>query len=92
MAYASKDYDALIAAEVEAYLNANPPASGIQLGETQTTAYRGDRGKTAYDHSQDSTIHLSSTQKTDLTDGGETTLHTHPATTAVTPTSWGKYF
>ena len=25
---------------------------GLELGETQTTAYRGDRGKTAYDHSQ----------------------------------------
>lgn len=27
---------------------------GVALGETSTTAYRGDRGKTAYDHSQDS--------------------------------------
>jgi hypothetical protein len=25
---------------------------GLTLGETSTTAYRGDRGKTAYDHSQ----------------------------------------
>lgn len=25
---------------------------GVQLGETSTTAYRGDRGKIAYDHSQ----------------------------------------
>lgn len=25
---------------------------GLTLGETNTTAYRGDRGKTAYDHSQ----------------------------------------
>lgn len=25
---------------------------GIELGETSSTAYRGDRGKTAYDHSQ----------------------------------------
>ena len=25
---------------------------GVELGETETTAYRGDRGKTAYDHSQ----------------------------------------
>lgn len=28
---------------------------GLTLGETSTTAYRGDRGKTAYDHSQDIT-------------------------------------
>ena len=26
--------------------------SSLALGETSTTAYRGDRGKTAYDHSQ----------------------------------------
>jgi len=26
---------------------------GIELGESQTTAYRGDRGKAAYDHSQE---------------------------------------
>lgn len=26
--------------------------SGVSLGETADTAYRGDRGKTAYDHSQ----------------------------------------
>jgi hypothetical protein len=25
---------------------------GVSLGETETTAYRGDRGKTGYDHSQ----------------------------------------
>lgn len=28
-------------------------SSSLALGETSTTAYRGDRGKTAYDHSQD---------------------------------------
>lgn len=28
------------------------PGGGLQLGETSSTAYRGDRGKTAYDHSQ----------------------------------------
>lgn len=27
---------------------------GVQLGETSSTAYRGDRGKTAYDHASDS--------------------------------------
>ena len=27
-------------------------SQGVQLGETEHTAYRGDRGKTAYDHSQ----------------------------------------
>lgn len=28
------------------------PTKGLSLGETQDTAYRGDRGKVAYDHSQ----------------------------------------
>ena len=28
-------------------------SASLALGETSTTAYRGDRGKTAYDHSQD---------------------------------------
>lgn len=28
-------------------------SSSLELGETSTTAYRGDRGKTAYDHSQE---------------------------------------
>jgi hypothetical protein len=29
-----------------------PSQAALELGETSTTAYRGDRGKTAYDHSQ----------------------------------------
>lgn len=33
-----------------AYIEISP---SLALGETSTTAYRGDRGKTAYDHSQD---------------------------------------
>jgi hypothetical protein len=32
--------------------NHTHPNTGLELGETNTTAYRGDRGKTAYDHSQ----------------------------------------
>ena len=30
----------------------NEIGGGVSLGETENTAYRGDRGKTAYDHSQ----------------------------------------
>lgn len=30
-------------------------SASLALGETSSTAYRGDRGKTAYDHSQDTT-------------------------------------
>lgn len=37
---------------------------GIALGETSATAYRGDRGKTAYDHSQNGTVHVTADQKT----------------------------
>jgi len=41
-------------------------SAGIALGETSITAYRGDRGKTAYDHSQDSVVHVTSQNKSDL--------------------------
>jgi hypothetical protein len=47
--------------------------SGLTLGETSSTAYRGDRGKTAYDHSQ-ATGNLHNTKVEELTDvGSETT-------------------
>lgn len=36
---------------------------GVALGETAATAYRGDRGKIAYDHSQDGNVHVTATQK-----------------------------
>ena len=39
--------------------------SGLVLGETSSTAYRGDRGKTAYDHSQ-TTGNPHGTTKTDI--------------------------
>lgn len=39
-------------------------AGGVALGETSSTAYRGDRGKTAYDHSQNGDVHVTSTEKT----------------------------
>ena len=34
------------------YININSGNGSLALGETPSTAYRGDRGKTAYDHSQ----------------------------------------
>ena len=40
----------------------------LALGETSSTAYRGDRGKTAYDHSQDDTKHI---PVCETTDGGK---------------------
>lgn len=39
-------------------------SQGVTLGETSATAYRGDRGKTAYDHSQNGTVHVTAAQKT----------------------------
>lgn len=41
-------------------------SASLTLGETSSTAYRGDRGKTAYDHSQvsgDSTVHHTHSNK-----------------------------
>lgn len=37
---------------IEALEEGGGSGDGLALGETATTAYRGDRGKTAYDHSQ----------------------------------------
>lgn len=60
--------------------------SQLPLGETSTTAYRGDRGKTAYDHSQaaharvDATlVEASQTNGNILVNGEETTVYIHPA-------------
>ncbi len=39
---------------------------GVELGETSTTAYRGDRGKTAYDHSQVTTGNPHGTTASDV--------------------------
>ena len=48
-------------------------SSSLALGETPSTAYRGDRGKIAYDHSQ-TTGNIHNTKVEELTDvGSETT-------------------
>ncbi len=51
-------------------------AGGVALGETSATAYRGDRGKVAYDHSQNAEVHVTAAQKTawDAKAAGD---HTH---------------
>lgn len=58
--------------------------SSLELGVLSTNAYYGDKGKTAYDHSQ--TAHapsnaqannISDVNATALTGGGETALHYH---------------
>ena len=55
---------------------------GVALGETSTTAYRGDRGKTAYDHSQVTTGNPHGTTAADL--GAATTSRTISAGTGLT--------
>lgn len=57
----------------------------ISLGETSSTAYRGDRGKIAYDHSQadhartDATkVEGSATNGNIKIDGSEVNVYTHP--------------
>ncbi len=41
--------------------------SGLQLGESSQTAYRGDRGKIAYDHSQSPDVHFADVPNDDTT-------------------------
>ncbi len=60
----------------------------IALGETSTTAYRGDRGKVAYDHSQSAHARTDATNVAKSTTNGnikingtETTVYTHPSGT-----------
>lgn len=62
-------------------------SASIALGETAATAYRGDRGKIAYDHSQNSSVHVTAAQK-DSWDGKAAGDHTHtPAAIGAAPTS-----
>ena len=56
----------------------------LVLGETSTTAYRGDRGKTAYDHSQAAHAPSNAQKNSDITKAeieakltGNITSHTH---------------
>lgn len=65
-----------------AYVEISP---SLALGETSSTAYRGDKGKTAYDHSQaahartDATKVEASTKNGNIKiNGTETTVYTHP--------------
>lgn len=61
----------------------------IALGETASTAYRGDRGKIAYDHSQSTHARTDATKTEKSTTNGnvkingtETVVYTHPSTHA----------
>lgn len=37
--------------------------SGVAIGETASTAHRGDHGKTAYEHSQNANVHVTASEK-----------------------------
>ena len=62
-------------------------SSSIALGETAATAYRGDRGATAYTHSQNSDVHVTAAQKTAWDSKAEGN-HSHtPAAIGAAPAS-----
>ena len=69
-------------------------SASLALGETSSTAYRGDRGKTAYDHSQNGDVHVTTTQKTNW-NTAYTNNHTHSNKTVLdgisstNVTNWG---
>lgn len=75
-----------------AYVSLN---DGVALGETEKTAYRGDRGKVAYEHSQSAHARTDAT-KTEKSNtngnvkinGSDVTVYTHPVS-GVTPDSYG---
>lgn len=56
----------------------------VALGETSATAYRGDRGKTAYDHSQILTGNPHGTAPSDITGFNAAALAAAPAETTTT--------
>jgi len=58
--YVAKDYNKTYRWGGTEYVEIS---ASLALGETESTAYRGDRGKTAYDHSQDGTVHVTSSDK-----------------------------
>lgn len=63
-------------------------SSSLALGETSSTAYRGDRGKTAYDHSQ-LTAHNPHNTTFALLGGKPTTIAGYGITDAYTKTEIG---
>jgi hypothetical protein len=59
----------------------------LALGETSSTAYRGDRGKTAYDHSQITTGNPHGVTKSDVTLGNVPNVSTNNQTPSYTVAS-----
>ncbi len=68
--------------------------SGLSLGETSSTAYRGDRGKTAYEHSQSTHAPSNAQKNSDITKAeieakltGEVSTHSHASDSTKAPTN-----
>lgn len=79
-----------LGADVKVPVAQLPSAALLALGETSATAYRGDRGKTAYDHSQVATGNPHGTTAADV--GAAEATHAHSTgdiTSGVLPTSRG---
>lgn len=75
----------MIAKYEEAYSHVSAPH--LQLGSTQTTAFRGDHGLTAYNHSQDAHAPANAQKNSDITKAeieakltGTITTHSHSST------------
>lgn len=80
-----------------AYVSIGAGGGGLSLGETNTTAYRGDRGKTAFDHSQSTHAPTDAQKNSDITKAeieakltGEISSHTHASETDNNYTSTDK--
>ena len=67
-----------LGADVKVPVAQLPGAALLALGETSATAYRGDRGKTAYDHSQVATGNPHGTTAADV--GAAPSTHMHLST------------
>ena len=76
-------------AATKAYVDAGG-GGGVSLGETSSTAYRGDHGKTAYDHSQVTSGNPHGTTATDV--GAQPADSDLTAIAALTTTSYGRAF
>lgn len=66
------------------------PYVNLVLGETSITAYRGDRGKIAYDHSQITSGNPHGTTLQTTTDAGNSTTNAVGIGTTVSPTAFQK--
>ena len=82
--YVAKDTNKTYRWSGTAYVEISP---SLALGETSSTAYRGDRGKTAYDHSQTTSGNPHNVTKSDVGLGNVPNVTTDNQTPTVTEAS-----